>query len=298
MKFQTYTESFDYFKSVSFKSNEYYLKGEKIGSIVKKMLTKMAHTLIAEDLVIKQIVLNDKMARSIVKKEAVERFHPNNINNKEFWVKCRNEFPLVSVCGGECKNVKNLNAMTLKMSNDMGLFPFLEKLINDSPTTLNVLEIGFGYGNVFFEIKDRCNYYGIDYVIPKSLKKYKNFIEIEKSGIPDYLLNEKYFDVVYSVNVLQHCSQKDRFEYFKQAYDALKTGGKFIFTSYLMTEKNKDAVYWGLIDEFGRGYTHFFNQLTECDWDYEMFAKLDEIGFKPLYTALNYNFYLAIVEKK
>jgi SAM-dependent methyltransferase len=298
MKFNTYIESLDYLKSISYKSNEYYLRGDLIGASKKKMPTIFAHTFMGEGLVLKQIDLGNNIARSIVAKDAVERFHPNNINNKDFWIECRNKFPLLSVCGRETKSIKQANAATLKFSKDMGLYKYLNQLIDDSPTKLNLLEIGFGYGNLFFEIKDRCNYYGIDYIVHKSLKKYKNFIEIDKSGIPDYLLDEGYFDVVYSVNVLQHCSQKDRFQYFQQAHSALKKGGKFIFTQFLMTEKNKNENYWGLIDENGRGYTHFFNQLTECDWDYELFGELERIGFKPIHGNIGGNFFLMIIEKK
>lgn len=294
----SYKASFEFFKYISYKTNQYYLKGKWLGAPIKKLPTKSANTFVLEDLIVKQVDLGNNQARTIVKKEAVERFHPNNIDNKDFWVECRKHFPLISVCGGDSKSIKNVNQQTLKMSKDIGLFHFLDALLVSSKEKLNLLEIGFGYGNLFFKIKDKCNYYGIDYIIHKSLKKYKNFIEINESGIPDYLLNEKFFDVIYSVNVLQHCSQKDRFKYFQQGYDALKSGGYFIFTEFLMTEQNKNDICWGVVDESGRGYTHFFNQLTECDWDYELYAKLDKIGFEPVRGAIAGNYYCMIMKKK
>jgi len=180
----------------------------------------------------------------------------------------------------------------------MGLLGFLNKFIANSTEKPTILEIGFGYGNLFFEIKDKCNYIGIDYVVHKSLKKYKNFIEINESGIPDYLLNENYVDVLYCVNVLQHCSQKDRFKYFQQGYEALKPGGYFLFTEFIMTEKNKNDICWGVVDESGRGYTHFFNQLTECDWDYELYAELNKIGFEIIESVIGGNSLAMLIRKK
>jgi SAM-dependent methyltransferase len=295
----SYKASFDFFKMISYRTNEYFLKGDLLGASIKKFPTNGANTFMLEDLVVEQKQLENNQARTVVKPEAVERFHPNNIDNKDFWKESRTHFPLVSVCGGgSCKSIKQVNKQTLQFSKDMGLIPFLHSLIKNSEERLSVLEIGCGYGNLFFEIKDKCDYTGIDYVIHKSLKKYKNFIEINQSGIPDYLLDESYFDVVYSVNVLQHCSQKDRFNYFCEAHQALKRGGYMIFTQFLMTDKNKDDACWGLVDEKGRGYTHFFNQLTECDWDWELYYVLDKIGFEPIKCAIGGNFYAAIIKKK
>lgn len=293
----SYRASFEFFKMISYKTNEYYLKGELCNATVKKVPTKMANTFMLEDLVIEQKEIENHQAITVVKAEAVERFHPNNIDNKDFWIECRKTFPLVSVCGGESKSIKDVNKQTINLSKEIGLFSYLISLINNSPVKLNLLEIGYGYGNLFFEIKDICNYFGIDYIIHNSLKKYKNFIEINESGIPDYLLNENLFDVVYSVNVLQHCSQKDRFKYFQQGYNALKSGGYFIFTQYLMTKENKNNVCWGIIDEKGRGYTQFFNQLTECDWDFELYAEFNKIGFKPVQHVIGDNFFVGIIQK-
>ena len=129
------------------------------------------------------------------------------------------------------------------------------------------------------------------------MKKYKNFIEIDKSGIPDYLLDENYFNIIYSVNVLQHCSQKDRFDYFKQGYSALKPGGHFLFSCFLMTKQNENEAYWGVKDSKGRGYTHFFNQLTEVDTDMELLECISKVGFKAVGGTLVGNNFSMIMQK-
>lgn len=269
-KFITYQDSISFFDSIRYKSNEYFVHGDGLGHVEKKIPTMLAHTICIEELFHKIINLDGGAHQIIVKKESIERFHPNNINNKDFWIKCRKTFPLLSVCGKMSKNMKEANSHTLKYSDGFGLLSFLKSVLLSSDNNLNLLEIGFGYGNLFFEIKDMCNYYGIDYIIPHNLKRYKNFYEINKSGIPDIFLNEELFDVIYCVNVLQHCSQYDRFNYFEEGHSVLKPNGYFIFTEFIMMEGNKNKPYWGFVDQNGRGYTQFFNQLTECDFDYEL----------------------------
>ena len=294
-KFEDFNKSFDYYDMWKYRTNEYLFRtGQKE---TPKIPTRMVHTIAMEELYDKKIDLGNNMGVTIVKEEAIKRFHPNEINNREFWLRAHKSFPLLSVCGGECKSIKEANKATLGLSIDFKLYPFLLNLIEKSSKPLSVLEIGCGFGGVFNEIKDKCEYIGIDYRIHKSLKKYKNFIEIEKSGIPEFLLNEKYFDVIYSVNVLQHCSQKDRFDYFEQGYSVLKSGGYFIFSCMLMNKANENESYWGIKDNNGRGYLHFFNQLTECDWDYELFGYLKKVGFVPIDGTLRGNFYTMIMQK-
>jgi SAM-dependent methyltransferase len=264
-QFQSFNTSFNYFKDLSYKKNEYFVKNKYCkkddnGNYIQIPMI-CTNTFIFEDLVIVQNTLSKDRVCLILKHEGIQRFHPNKINNKKFWIKSKEYFPKLSVCGRPSKNIKEVNQNTNQIPDAIGITDIINKIIDDNPEKLNILEIGFGYGNFFFKMKDKCNYTGIDYTIPKFLKKYKNFIEIDKSGIPDYLYEDlsgnELYDIVYSINVLQHCSQKDRFEYFSQAYKALKTGGYFIFSSNVMTEKNKNSECWGYKDISGRGYTCF-----------------------------------------
>lgn len=299
-KFRSYVDSLDYLRDISLKKNEYLIKKTvaKWPTSKESVSTRFIHTLYRENLVYKkEIELSGQFKRVIAKQEAIKRFHPNIINNKDFWVECRKRFPLLSVSGQNSKNVLEVNKHTLSIPKGNGFLRFINSKITESDEKLNFLEIGFGYGNVFHEIGERCNYYGIDYVIPKNLKKYKNFAEIDKSGIPDYLDAPNFFDIVYSVNVFQHCSQEDRFKYIRQAYDVLKPGGCLMFTEFVKTDENSDKEYWGIVDKNDRGYTHFFNQLTECDWDYELAIVLSELGFKVIHSVANLHHYSFIVKK-
>jgi SAM-dependent methyltransferase len=293
-RLKDFNESFDYYDAWKYKTNEYLFHMPP----KQKVPTRMIHTIVVENLHEKIIPYKvEPYALTIIKDQAIRRFHPNNINNKEFWQRAHQSFPLLSVCGGESKSIKQVNENNTMLSNNMRLLPFLLEKIEKKTKPLTMLEIGFGHGNVFEAVKDKCEYIGIDYVIPSVLKKHKNFIEIDKSGIPDYLQDENYFDFIYSVNVLQHCSQKDRFDYFKQGYNALKPGGYFIFACLLMTNENKDEIYWGLKDKNGRGYMHFFNQLTEVDYHEELNMYLLGLGYIPVTANLYMNNLSAIIQK-
>ena len=233
----------------------------------------------------------------VVTKEAIKRFHPNNIDNRDFWFESRLRFPLLSVCGQESSNIIEANRNTLTLPQNNGFLDRIKQDIRLSDDKLNFLEIGFGYGNIFHEIGGECNYFGIDYIVPRGLKKNKNLIEITESGIPSQFLGKNIFDIVYSVNVFQHCSQEDRFKYITQSYDALKPGGILMFTQFVMTEENKNELYWGIVDEHGRGYTHFFNQLTECDREEEILRHIESVGFKVVGLNNWNHFYSFILEK-
>lgn len=307
-KFKNFKENIAFFKKVSLKKNEYFCK-KKYGLIPNenpypnnpenRIPINGLNTFHSEGLVEKIEMYSDSnsFAKQILKEKAIERFHPNNINNKEFWVECRKNFPLVSVSGAPSKNIAEVNEKTMEIPLYTGILDAINTLIESSKTKLSMLEIGFGYGNMFFELKDKLNYTGIDYIVPNTLKKYKNFIEINQSGIPDYFLDENLFDIVYSVNVLQHCSQDDRFEYIRQAYRALKSGGHMIFTMFLITQGNKNGKYWGCVDNKGRAYTQFFNQLTECDWDWEFDSFVRKVGFTYERAEISGNFFTCILKK-
>jgi len=285
-KFTTFQESFGFFDYIRDPENEYYAIGKRMGIEKEKVPMGTINTFTPEGLIKEQTYLGNDRNRSIVNEEAINRFHPNKINNKEFWEESIKMFPLLSICGAESKTIEDVNRQTLGFSNHLELLPFLKDKITHPKKISNVLEIGFGYGSIFYEIKDICNYYGIDYALHDSLKKYHNFIEIGHSGIPDIFLNENLFDIVYCVNVFQHCSQLDRFIYFKQSYESLKPGGYFLFTEFLMTEENKNSSCWGLVDEKGRGYTQFFNQLTECDRHAELTYVMNSLGFKIIKASM------------
>jgi hypothetical protein len=300
-RFESFEHSFDFFEKLKCKSNEYKLRITRGKTIPTAFVNTFDLERLYENVELVKLSDVKTAIKGVVKKEAIDRFHPNNIDNKAFWQRARKSFPLLSVCGGECKSIKELNNKTLRLSTNYKLLPFLlgfiEKNEMEEKEKLMIFEIGFGHGGVFNLIKDKCIYTGIDYVVPKRLKKHKNLIEIDKSGIPDYFLDSKLYDAVYAVNVLQHCSQKDRFDYLTQAYSILKPGGFLLFSCILMTPENKDDLYWGVKDTSGRGYLIFFNQLTEADYEHELYIHLKSIGFVTLWCGISNNNFSIILQK-
>ena len=256
------------------------------------------HTLYIEGLCKEFKKFNDKLSQAIVSKVAIKRFHPTNINNKEFWKYAKKKFPMFSVCGAYSKNIDNCNKNTLLISELLGLYPFMMEIINKSKEILNIFEIGYGHGNVFEKINKISNYIGIDFYKIKKLNKHYNLIVINKSGIPNKLIKDKSLDIVYSVNVLQHCSQKDRFDYITQGYKKLKSGGYFIGSCFLETKENTDSNVWGLVDENDRKYCHFLNQLTEVDKEEELKNLFNNLGFKIIKFKIDYINILGFILRK
>lgn len=290
--FTDYEECFEFYNSNKYKTDEYSLRFKK------QKINSQLNTIYEENLYDDIVKYDENKACLIANDYALKRFHPNNIDNKKFWEIAKSKFRFLSVSGMKSKSYKEVNKNTLLMSKYFGLFSFMENEINNTKD-LNVLEIGYGYGGVFNEVNKKCNYIGIDYTKPKFLKKYKSLIEIKESGIPKDLMIKNYYDFVYSVNVLQHCSQVDRFKYIAQASYILKNGGYFIFSSFIMTEENKNVDCWGIKNSDGRGYTHFFNQLTEVDFDHELKSWFEELGFKILKFEVSHkNMLSCILVKK
>lgn len=270
--FETYKECVDFFYEN--KKNEYEIN-------FNDGLISTHHGLLYEQNLYRDVIkLTPTRVKLIVNEHAVIRFHPNEIDNQKFWSYCKTKFPKFSVCGSKVKSIKECNKTTLEFTKSTGLYEILEKEINNSNKKLNMLEIGFGHGNVFFDLKDKVNYVGIDFHKIKSLNKYKRLMVIKESGIPDDIIIDNSLDIIYSINVLQHCSQKDRFSYISQAYDKLKPGGIFIGSCLLETADNSSSDVWGIEDGYGRKYCNFFNQLTEVDKEHEFVKHVKDTGFK------------------
>jgi 2-polyprenyl-3-methyl-5-hydroxy-6-metoxy-1,4-benzoquinol methylase len=197
---------------------------------------------------------------------------------KQFWKDCKHYFPFHSVHGNSGQTKEYI--VTREREH---LDIYLSRLgvrINDLYNK-RILEIGYGYGGLGLELMEKYNseYYGIDYVASDKelLSKHNNacercFLEIDKSGIPDSLKVKK-FDFVMAFNVFQHLTQKQRFEYIRQAYDCLNDGGYLIFEvfSYNWQCGKKRWDKWR---------TYFFNVSTYIDYEKEIQSYIRKVGFK------------------
>lgn len=227
------------------------------------------------------------LGRTIVPKKDIMKLSPNKIDNKRFWKTLDDGYKLLAVSGNQVKDEYNANILNMRSAEIQGATKIVSDKINKSlwgdGDSLKILEIGFGFG-AFADwshqkiggMRNNIEYYGID--INKRIDKYQNLYETDGWKIPKEI--PRYLDIVYSMNVFQHLSQKQRFNYFKKAYKRLKNDGIMIFSSFIMTEENKNDPCWGLIDENGTGYCHFFNQPTEVDRDTELKEMLEKVGFE------------------
>jgi len=236
-----------------------------------------------------------KFGRTIVPRKEIKKVSPNKINNVKFWKSLDPKYKLLAVCGAPVKTPFEANKLNLFAAKDALkiITPILQEKINIGQP-VKVLEIGYGYGGFtdwvhstcgeahlkktgnFFPFDKFIHYYGIDLV--KRIDTFSNLFETDGWEIPEEVPNN--LDIVYSMNVFQHLSKEQRMNYFNKAYSKLGEKGVMVFSSFIMTEENKDSYVWGLKDENGTGYCQFFNQATEVDNDVELKEDLKEMGFE------------------
>lgn len=214
----------------------------------------------------------------ILKEENIKKLSPDNINNKFFWSYIVEKFPCYSISQyPNCKNEEDVNKANLNAAIWNGSYNKITSYIKNN-NGKKILEIGPGYGNIFYALtKDfpSCNYFAID-VNP--LFYYDGLFECDGKSIPNEAGSG--FGLIFSFNTFQHLSKNQRSSYYKDIYEKLELGGKFIFTNFLIYEKNRNIKnFWPYIDEKGNRYNSFLSQLTEID-EYESLAdELNEIGF-------------------
>lgn len=198
----------------------------------------------------------------------------------DFWRVAKEEYPLHSVYGGYNGDSPDF----IKKSESDLVKKHLRFLYwDDNETSVNlinfpffiegkkVLEIGYGFGGAGkFMIESGADYCGIDYCSSDKSLLDGPFYEIKESGIPKELVPEGGFDLIYSYNVFQHLTQKQRFEYIEQAMRYLKPGGKLFFSVFERVPGR------GLRDTYS---TVFFNVHTKVDEPKELRDFLKKTGF-------------------
>lgn len=208
---------------------------------------------------------------------------------KEFWEIVKEYYPLHSVCGGSTYDSpeKIIQNESDRIENIIQYLWMPENWLNGK----KILEIGFGFGGAghYLMKKYKANYHGIDFTYsnPKDEEfKYRGkqrFHVIDKSGIPEFLKDNKY-NFIFSTNVFQHLTHKQRIDYYKEVYDCLNKGGVFYFDVFA---PNLDVE---IPENFS---TSFFLVHTKVDTkeDTQNYL-LDEIGFDSVEVAfkqkLNY----------
>ncbi len=235
---------------------------------------------------------------SYYSKQDIDRFSPDRINSRLFWSYMLKNFPLASITSKHVKDVEEANFSTLGMSNELNALKTLIDKIYADDIEPKILEIGGGNGNVYHYLSDNDilnvdkNYYHVD--LSKNFK-HKNFYQTNGYGLPSSLLNKRVkFDIIYSINVFQHLSYRQKLAYYYSVFEKLKTGGNFIFSLFIKNDNNKDKPFWGNKDLKENCYCKFFNQLTPIDEEEALFKILFEVGFKNINIIGFYNGYYVL----
>lgn len=226
-----------------------------------------------------EIKVNDNDERDLASKSPCsfcEPFTKDDIDNpdfneedwQEFWRMSKEYYPLHSVYGGSLGKDRE----TIISSERNELREHLRMMYKMSMLKGKcVLEIGYGFGGAGLEmIEMGADYMGIDYVTSNEDLPKDRFLEINVSGIPEGIMSGKKFDLVYSVNVFQHLTQKQRFDYIRQAHEILNDDGVFFFSVFERIPGQ------GVRDKYS---TTFFNVHTKVDETGELQGFLSETGF-------------------
>jgi len=207
---------------------------------------------------------------SVVSNYKINKFNPDNININFFWEQVTKNFLEQAIApGGNAENIKELNEYSVdKIHKAFKTLREIDRLFEKKENP-KILEIGPGTGSVLQYIIENYNpenYYAVDVV---KLFKWKNLFIEDGKTIPKQIPNN--LDMVYSVNVFQHLSVTQRKEYYKQIVEKLKKGGVFIFQMFVVNKKNEFLALrdkrrlFGIVDQKGRYYCSFFNQLTQVE---------------------------------
>jgi len=235
-------------------------------------------------------------------KKDITKFSPDKINSNEFWTYMLDNFPMASITPNYVSNIEDANYANLQLAHKLNALGYLHDFIKENNSRTKVLEIGGGYGNLYYYLSDNDilnvdkYYYHVDLV---KKFKHKNFFKTNGYGIPKELLNKNVtFDIIYSVNVFQYLSYRQKIAYYYSIYEKLNKNGVFIVSLFLETEKNKNAPYWGYKDLCGNNYFKFFNQFTPVDKEQNFFNDLHEIGFNSMQVIGNFNNYYLLYLRK
>jgi cyclopropane fatty-acyl-phospholipid synthase-like methyltransferase len=136
------------------------------------------------------------------------------------------------------------------------------------------LEIGPGLGCIKEYIETNYNidnYYAID------VCKHFDFERLYKCDGKSIPIDME-FDIIYSHNVFQHLSKKQRLGYFRDVKRVLKDDGEFTFSLFVRTENNKQ--FFNTKRTNGAYLSLFYNQFIEIPTVDDIFYEVRSNGLK------------------
>lgn len=230
----------------------------------------------------------DPSKRRIITQEDIDLLSPDNVDNNAFWRVAEELFgaDAVSSCGfGKLTNTITAgNSRNISLARFTGMLNFVDAWKHHE---LTLFEIGAGYGC----LRDYCvhntnfRYIGFD-VYPKTYEINRTELDgtLPRKCIEDF---RGKVGIVYSSNVFQHLSNKQRTQYFQDAEALMMQSGIFVF-NVLTHNFNPDNVIpenkyaWD-----NRKYLKHYGQFTEIPYYPELAVELKK-RFNILYETFRY----------
>jgi hypothetical protein len=177
--------------------------------------------------------------------EEFDRLNPDKIDNIEFWEYLDEHFDR-AICGGVSRNhgklesanrteeALKMNAVLTLQSGVLNYFNASSLAMSPRDFDIHILEIGVGLGSgkILLDGKQHVKYTGID-VVPRV----EGVIQTNGNGLPPELKKRK-FHHVFSSNVFQHLSKKQRLQYYDDIYNVLPDNGYFSLALQLFTPQS------------------------------------------------------------
>lgn len=220
--------------------------------------------------------------------EEIDQLSPDNIDNQAFWRYIDEKYNK-AICGARLPEYteESIRVVNSVLASQCGSICFLQGMdywnkVRGNDEQWHLLEIGTGLGSgkVWFDIMKRIHYTGIDVVarIPGVIEYDGHTIPVDQLPAP--------FGVVYSCNVFQHLSRKQRRSYYDQIYNITAENAIFILsTQTVETSSNSGRRFVKGAD--GYNYICHYGQFTPVDERGEILRAVHHAGFTTKQMVLN-----------
>lgn len=234
---------------------------------------------------------SDHTKRRIVTQEDVELLSPDRIDNNAFWRVAEELFgadPVANCNYGKLPNdVVKGNLRNVSLARSTGALTYVDEWKHFD---IAVLEIGAGYGS----FRDYCAYHtNFRYLGVDVYPRIANAIPTNPDGtLPAKLLEDTAgkAQIVYSSNVFQHLSNRQRSQYFKDVLTLMKEDGLFVFNLLVHFDDPASCLPERTYAWDKRRYLHHYGQMTEIPYYPELREELEK-NFKIFMETRRYHDY-------
>ena len=230
--------------------------------------------------------LDELMSRPVTH-EDVARLDPDYLDCNKFWELARLR-DRCSILGGsqveDNTDVEKINYTNGLLADLIGCKSYLHIYGHNK----DVLEIGCGYGNIYSQYKDSMRYKGIDVV-----KNFDEAILTDGNGIPEELKVPNSFDIVYSCNVFQHISRRQKYNYVIDSHKVLRDEGFLILAFSTFSENHRLKN-----EQKTQSYCYSMGQVIPTVSIEDFTILLQSVGFVIMQTNVRFDGFTCFVCRK